>query len=84
VAQVHADETPRLCEAILRHLRRHPGAADTAEGIVASWLPARGFERAPEHIDAALAVLVAAGRLRCRPLPDGRTLYLRGFEPSEE
>jgi hypothetical protein len=84
VANADADERCRLREAILRHLRRHPWAADTAEGIVASWLPARGFARAPDHIDATLAQLVAERRLQARRLPDGGTLYLRFIDPSEE
>jgi hypothetical protein len=84
LAKEHANERSRLCEAILRHLGRHPGAADTAEGILACWLPARGFEKAPDHIGAALAALVAAHRLQARRLPDGRTLYVRCNDPSEE
>ena len=64
-----------LCRAIRRHLAAHPLAADTAAGIVASWLPARGFEDAAQHIEAALEALVAAGVLRRHRLPDGNFLY---------
>lgn len=75
------DETARrarLCETILQYLRRHPLAADTADGIVACWLPRTGFEDAPDHIDAALRHMLAERRLAVRRLPDGRVLYARG------
>lgn len=54
---------------------RYPFAADTAKGIVAAWLPERGFEDASEHISEALAELVAEEWLRPYPLPDGNVLY---------
>lgn len=66
----------KLCAAIQRHLAEHPHAADTAEGILASWLPARGFEDAPEHLAAALELLLADGWLRAYRLPDGNVLYV--------
>jgi hypothetical protein len=66
----------KLCRAIERHLAAHPHAADTAAGIVASWLPAHGFEDAAEHIDAALDALVAEGVLHRHCLPDGNFLYV--------
>lgn len=74
----HASHTTRLYAAIRRHLALHPHAADTAEGIVSSWLPARGFEDAAEHIEAALDALVTERRLRRVRLPDGNVLYVAG------
>ena len=53
-----------------------PFAADTAAGIVASWLPPSGFENAPLHIGETLAELVAEGWLRAHLLPDGNVLYV--------
>jgi len=53
-------------------------AADTADGILASWLPAAGFEDAPDHIAAVLTRMVAQRRLSARRLPDGEILYARG------
>lgn len=82
VSVAHASAIPdtKLCRAIQRHLMTHPFAADTAAGILASWLPAQGFEDAAEHIAAALEALVAAGWLRAHTLPDGNVLYVANRE----
>jgi len=53
-------------------------AADTADGILACWLPSRGFEDAPDRIEAVLAQMVAQRLLTVRHLPDGVMLYSRG------
>ncbi|MDH4172681.1 MAG: hypothetical protein OEZ09_11980 [Betaproteobacteria bacterium] len=45
---------------------------------MSSWLPARGFEDAAEHIEAALDALVTERRLRRVRLPDGNVLYVAG------
>jgi hypothetical protein len=79
-----ATERTRLRDAILRYLDVHPLAADTAEGILTSWLPVRGFERAPDHIEAVLAELVTSRRLEARCLPDAKTLYVSCVDPYEE
>jgi hypothetical protein len=84
VADDDAAERARLNEAIMRYVQAHPLAGDTAEGILANWVPARGYERAPDHIEAVLAQLVAARRLRATRLPDGKILYVRSADPSEE
>ena len=69
----------RLCEAILQHLRIHPLAADTAEGIVSSWLPAgAGLADAAAHIDTVLQDMTQKRLLRAYPLPGGRVLYTKG------
>ena len=75
VAHARCSHKTKLCKAIERHLAVHPLAADTAQGIVASWLPAHGFEDAAEHIGEALEQLLADGRLRAYELPDGNVLY---------
>jgi hypothetical protein len=80
VAHASARHRENLCIAIQRHLSSHPLAADTAAGILASWLPAQGFEDAAAHIEDALRTLVAAGRLRARLLPDGNVLYAANAE----
>ena len=59
----------------------HPLAADTAEGILSSWLPQSGFEDAPDYIAEVLEDLVARRLLRALTLPDGKTLYIRGDAP---
>jgi hypothetical protein len=76
VAHASPHQKERLRSAIERHLAEHPLAADTASGILASWLPARGFEDAREHIDVALQQLVAEGWLRAHILPDGELLFV--------
>ena len=68
----------RLCEAILEHLRRHPFAADTAGGIVSSWLPDAGMADAPAYIDAVLQDMTEKRLLRAYSLPGGATLYAKG------
>jgi hypothetical protein len=68
----------RLCEAILRHIREHPLAADTAEGILACWLPRGGFEDAPDYIATVLEDMVDKRWLQVVQLPDGKILYVRG------
>lgn len=47
---------------------------------MSSWLPARGFEDAAEHIEAALDALVAEGWLRRVRLPDGNHLYVANLD----
>lgn len=75
MANASPSHRKKLCTAIRRYLAAHPFAADTARGIVASWLPAQGFEDAAEHIAAALEQLVEEEWLRRHTLPDGNVLY---------
>lgn len=75
MTQDDATQSTRLRKAILRYIYEFPLAADTAEGILASWLPRQGFECAPDHIAAVLERLVADGSLLARRLPDGQILY---------
>lgn len=82
MARDDATRNTRLSEAILSHIRKHPRAADTADGILACWLPRRGFENAPDYIAAVLDDMVAKHWLQTRQLPDGKMLYVRGDAPS--
>ncbi|QWP78994.1 hypothetical protein J5226_11640 [Lysobacter sp. K5869] len=61
--------------AVLAYLDRHPGAADTLDGIAAWWLPRQRYITARERIEGVLSRLVAAGVLQLRRLPDGTALY---------
>ncbi len=72
------DIRPRIREAILGHMRKHPHAADTADGILACWLPRTGYENAVNHIVAVLEEMTATRWLRARRPPDGNILYGRG------
>jgi len=75
VARDDAAQRGRIREAILQYVHRYPLAADTAEGILACWLPHTGFEDAPDHIAAVLEEMVANGWLQARQLPDGNILF---------
>jgi hypothetical protein len=75
VALNDAAQRTRIREAILQYLHRYPLAADTADGILACWLPRAGFEDAPVHIATVLEDMVADRCLQARPLPDGKTLF---------
>jgi len=65
----------KLKEAILAYLRITPLAADTAEGVIACWLPKLDFKAAPLLVEDVLGELVKEGLLVARALSDGRTLY---------
>lgn len=78
MARENAARRAHLYEAILRHIRAHPLAGDTPEGILANWLPKSKPADASDYIDAVLNDLVANHFLRPMPLPDGKVLYLRG------
>lgn len=80
VAHARASHRKALCKAIQRHLASYPFAADTAQGIVASWLPPGGIEDAAEHIAEALEDLVAEQWLRPYLLPDGNVLYVANLK----
>jgi len=79
VAHDDAAQRARIREAILQYVHRYPLAADTADGILACWLPHTGFEDAPDHITAVLDEMVANRWLQARRLPDGQILFhMRG------
>lgn len=75
MARDDAEQRVRIREAILHYVHRYPLAADTAEGILACWLPRAGFEDAPDYITAVLEEMVARRWLRARQLPDGKVLF---------
>jgi len=82
VRDVFPDRLPsaklRIRDAIVRHVRQYPDVADTARGIVAWWLPQRGYENAPDNIACVLEEMVAANLLQVMKMPDGQMLYRRG------
>lgn len=61
--------------AVLAYLGRHPGAADTLDGITGWWLPRQRFVTAHDRVEAVLSRLVDAGVLELRRLPSGGALY---------
>lgn len=69
----HSDAA-RVAERIVRYMRVHGEAADTAEGIVMWWLdemPRPSLTTVRE----AMAILVADGRAEQQTLPDGTVVY---------
>ena len=72
-----AESKTRIRAAIIDHLKRYPFAGDTAEGVVACWMPPE--RREPLHLVEEIAdAMVATGELQAQQLPDGRILYKRG------
>ena len=69
------DPTRALAAEVLRYISRHPGAADTTEGIERWWLPDGIAAHRAAELEAALERLVRDGVLARRRLPDGRVLY---------
>jgi len=73
-----AELKARLRASLVRHLRLHPFAGDTTEGMVTCWIPRRAFDNAPQLIEEIVESMVAAGELVATTLPDGRIFYQRG------
>jgi hypothetical protein len=65
--------------AIAERFRRYPSAADTARGMLVSWLPERGLAGAPlELVERVVKRMVRLEWLRpCAPT-GGEPLYRRG------
>jgi hypothetical protein len=63
---------------ILRYLRSHPDAADTAEGIARWWLGGRRYEDNLARVLEAMPALVAEGLVEKQTLPDGAEVYRAG------
>jgi hypothetical protein len=64
----------RVRDAIVDHLRKHPDASDTSDGILMWWLPA-AMQQDPALVEDALDELVTGGVMRRRNLPDGGVLF---------
>ena len=75
---MHADEegtANAICAAIVDHLRRHPLAADSVEGVARWWLgPAHAIVTTAQ-VERALNALVALQEMRRLRLMDGTILY---------
>ena len=64
------------------YLNANPGAHDTVRGIVEWWLLKRRIQHGAAEVEAAVASLVAQGKLSAHPGPDGQIHYwLRTREP---
>jgi hypothetical protein len=67
---------PPLAREILEYFVRHPGGAETLEGLARWRLSQITVEHAIEEIGRALAWLSARGLLRPRPLEGAPDLYV--------
>ena len=71
------DRIDAIAASILEHLRRFPGARDTARGVHDWWLAAELRGASLAAVECALRRLVAAGRLVAVVMPDGSTLFAK-------
>ena len=69
------DVVTDVVAALRRHLRAHPQACDTVEGIAAWWPLPRATRGWPDVVAAALAALVASGEMECAFGADGHAVY---------
>ncbi|HEY3860533.1 MAG TPA: hypothetical protein VGO59_01490 [Verrucomicrobiae bacterium] len=59
----------------MSYLAANPAAEDTLRGVVEWWLLKQRITEATSAVEATLAGLVAKGKLRAEPGPDGRVRY---------
>ena len=64
-----------ICAAIVDHLRSHPLAADSVEGVARWWLGPAQANVTVGQVERALDVLVARQGMRRLSLMDGTILY---------
>lgn len=64
-----------LADEILRYLRAHRSASDTAEGIAQWWVKRQQLEDTLDRVEAALDRLVADALVERRITATGHVLY---------
>jgi hypothetical protein len=64
-----------VATAIMEHLRSHPLAADSAEGVMRWWLGPAHASVTVEQVERALDLLLARRQMRRLSLMDGTFLY---------
>jgi len=72
-----SDDGGGVGETILRYLRDHPNAADTAAGIRQWWLPHEDAEYSAAAVQTALDQLVAEGLIARVDRPGMPPVYCR-------
>ena len=60
---------------VLEHLRNHPDAADSLEGVRTWWLKRHGHAPSHDVVKSALDLLISRGWLRADAAVDGRLIY---------
>jgi len=76
-------DVDQLAGEILRYLRHHRSATDTAEGIAQWWIKRQRLQDTLTWVQSALDLLVAESRLETRVTVDGRRLYLLSGEQAD-
>lgn len=71
----HSAPLEAVAAAITEHLRAHPLAADSAEGVARWWVGAERAGVSVDEVEAALELLVERQQLRRLRLIDGTALY---------
>ena len=66
-----------IVAALADHVKAHPHAADSADGVARWWLGSELAGATPKQIECALELMVARDELRHLRLMDGRLLYAR-------
>lgn len=66
-----------IMAAVAVHLKAHPHAADSADGVARWWLGPGLASVTPGQVEHALELMVARDELRHLRLMDGRLLYAR-------
>jgi hypothetical protein len=77
----HDEAVQAVAADIGCYLKRHPDAADTAEGIARWWLGGRYYENELQLVQEAIAVLVKRGLMQWQTLPGGAEIYRAGRTP---
>lgn len=72
-----SEDVEAIRRGIVRHLRHHPLARDTVEGIRAWWLAPAGVIAMEIVVEAVVERMARDGELQCLQLPDGQRLYGR-------
>ena len=73
-----AEQKARLRAALVKHLREHPLAGDTEDGILACWISPLERTAAEPFIAEVLDAMLLSRELVAATLPGGTVLYTRG------
>jgi len=83
-SEADAAEIARLAAEVLRYLQRHPGAADTVEGIAEWWIAKQRLEDNLMRVQAAVDRLVAQDLVEPTGGGAGRPRYRLRQAPSAD
>jgi Fe2+ or Zn2+ uptake regulation protein len=69
------EQVRNVAAMIVRYLKNHPHAADTAEGITRWWVMRQRYEDSIQTVQKALELLVEDGVLQGHSLTRGSVIY---------